>query len=377
MDPLSITASVLAVLGAVGQTAKALKKLWGLKDAPEELASLVNEVSNWRMVLLMMHDSLERIGTTEEESTGEVLTAIRDILQQSQDVLQELDTVVSEVLLCGTKKIDMSRLSYLRYHGRLVKLQDKLRDLRQHLTLALTTLNSVANAASSRTILLAVERATFMGGDQLKARDTIATGETSLESQRQKLPYSEKHPEVDLQTKKEVVSSNEKGGFKFAEKQAGPFASIVYIATRVILHKCSNPCLCSCHRNTTISSPSWLRKTLGCLFVSSHGIKLTPFLKSQPCSISTCVRSSISSTRLDYYFPPWLLSRVLSISGQWSLSGLATSWHLRMPRVVSDNSLIFHVVNSGNKQVIANLIHSGEASLYDIDTSGDSLLWFA
>lgn len=44
MDPLSITASVLAVLGAVGQTAKALKKLWGLKDAPEELASLVNEV---------------------------------------------------------------------------------------------------------------------------------------------------------------------------------------------------------------------------------------------------------------------------------------------------------------------------------------------
>lgn len=98
------------------------------------------------MVLLMMRDSLGRIGTTEEESAGEVLAAIRDILQQSQDVLQELDIVVSEVLLCGTKKIDMSRLSYLRYHGRLVKLQDKLRDLRQHLTLALTTLNSVANA---------------------------------------------------------------------------------------------------------------------------------------------------------------------------------------------------------------------------------------
>lgn len=214
-----------------------------------------------------------------------------------------------------------------------------------------------------------------MGRDQLKARQTTAPEEKSPESQRQNFPCSEKHSEVDLWMKNEVVSSNQKGGFKFAEKQAGSFASIVHIATRVILHRCSNPCLCSCHRNTTISSPPWLKKTLGCLFVSSHGIKLTPFLKSQPCSISTCVRSSIASTRLDYYFPPWLLSRALSISGQWSLSGLATSWHLRMPMVVSDNSLIFHVVNSGNKQVIANLIHSGEASLYDIDTSGDSLLW--
>jgi hypothetical protein len=44
MDPLSITASLIAVLGAVSTTAGVLERLWGLRDAPTRLLSLMNEV---------------------------------------------------------------------------------------------------------------------------------------------------------------------------------------------------------------------------------------------------------------------------------------------------------------------------------------------
>ncbi len=45
MEPLSITASILTVLGAAGQVKKGLERLQSLKNAPQELCALTNEVS--------------------------------------------------------------------------------------------------------------------------------------------------------------------------------------------------------------------------------------------------------------------------------------------------------------------------------------------
>ena len=44
MDPLSLTAGILAVLGAASQTAKVLRAICGLRHAPREILELVNEV---------------------------------------------------------------------------------------------------------------------------------------------------------------------------------------------------------------------------------------------------------------------------------------------------------------------------------------------
>lgn len=44
MDPLSVAASVLALVGAAGNTLNALQMLWDLRHAPDEVFSLINEV---------------------------------------------------------------------------------------------------------------------------------------------------------------------------------------------------------------------------------------------------------------------------------------------------------------------------------------------
>lgn len=52
-DPLSITASILAVNGALGQTAKLIRKI---VNAPRELMQLANEVS-------LIHSVLQELTT--------------------------------------------------------------------------------------------------------------------------------------------------------------------------------------------------------------------------------------------------------------------------------------------------------------------------
>ena len=45
MDPLSIGASILAVLGATVTAGRTLEKLYRLRHAPDDLIALINEVS--------------------------------------------------------------------------------------------------------------------------------------------------------------------------------------------------------------------------------------------------------------------------------------------------------------------------------------------
>lgn len=44
-DPLSISAGILAVLGAAGKTAQGLEQVYSLKDASKDLLCVINEVA--------------------------------------------------------------------------------------------------------------------------------------------------------------------------------------------------------------------------------------------------------------------------------------------------------------------------------------------
>ena len=56
MDPLSLTASILTVLGVSGQAAKALKKLASLKGAPTVVLRLNNELSDLHLLTVAIQD---------------------------------------------------------------------------------------------------------------------------------------------------------------------------------------------------------------------------------------------------------------------------------------------------------------------------------
>ena len=50
-DPLSIAASIIAVVGAAEGVGKTLTKIRNIRNAPNEILALINEVSDLRVIL--------------------------------------------------------------------------------------------------------------------------------------------------------------------------------------------------------------------------------------------------------------------------------------------------------------------------------------
>jgi hypothetical protein len=69
MDPLSIAASVLAVLTAAGKTAQGLERLVALKDASKDLICVVNEVCTYHCSLKTTLDQNEGIQYADHASS--------------------------------------------------------------------------------------------------------------------------------------------------------------------------------------------------------------------------------------------------------------------------------------------------------------------
>ncbi|KAF2660578.1 hypothetical protein K491DRAFT_711773 [Lophiostoma macrostomum CBS 122681] len=66
-DPLSLTAGIIAVVGAAEKTGKGLEKLRTLHDAPDELEYALNEISDMRVVLRSIQNALTALTEREAE----------------------------------------------------------------------------------------------------------------------------------------------------------------------------------------------------------------------------------------------------------------------------------------------------------------------
>ena len=129
---------------------------------------------------------------------------------------------------------------------------------------------------------------------------------------------------------------------------------------------CNLDCICACHRRNRLKSPEILSPVLGSLFV---GYKASPW-SAQKCDQSYC-RSH--ATRITYAFPPWLLSRAISVSMAYSHPP-GPDLCLRMMRVRPGDANIFTAVFRGTRQHVQRLLEHNEASVCDVDPAQNTAL---
>lgn len=92
-DPLSITAGIVAVVGAAGGITKTLGKIKDLRNAPDELLALINEVSDLRLILNdLQHYILQN--TQRQQILQEELQYISILVDRAKDKLRKLDELV-------------------------------------------------------------------------------------------------------------------------------------------------------------------------------------------------------------------------------------------------------------------------------------------
>ena len=137
-DPLSITASIIAVVTAAEGVSKK-----NAQRAPSELLALVNEVSDLRVILNDVDSHLNR--DAGRALLSDPLQHMATLLQRAKDRLLQLDQLIQYQLVKPDSTIanlKVSRREWVKAKNIIKKYQQSLRDIRLNIIAQMTVLNA-------------------------------------------------------------------------------------------------------------------------------------------------------------------------------------------------------------------------------------------
>lgn len=142
MDPLSLTASILTIVGVAGAVGNGFSKLIGLRHAPGILLALNNEVADLYCVVQAVDHLLREHSETIHTAA---ITNLCRSLERAQSTLFELEDLIRNGLTIvnnngGERKLD--RVGWLRSASKVRELKNQLRADRTDLSAALSLLAS-------------------------------------------------------------------------------------------------------------------------------------------------------------------------------------------------------------------------------------------
>ena len=133
MDPLSITASILTIVGAGGALAKRLDRLLDLRHAPDILHALSNEVTELQNVV-QTWDGLAR--QYQDTSGLPVPAELCETLEKARQNLLALEQLISYELTNTDSRSDLVKLDkskWIRSDSKIYALQRQIRNDRSSL----------------------------------------------------------------------------------------------------------------------------------------------------------------------------------------------------------------------------------------------------
>ena len=146
-DPLSITASIIAVVGAAEGVTKIAGKLKDIQNAPAELLALLNEVADLTLVLRNV-----QIFIRSQYSHGhgppipqEQFQHISGLVDRAKDKVLQLEKLIQYKLVkpdSTSNNIKVSRQEWTKAKKTIKDFQQNLRDIRLNITTHLTVINS-------------------------------------------------------------------------------------------------------------------------------------------------------------------------------------------------------------------------------------------
>ena len=134
MDPLSATASIVAVVGAAGSLASGLRKICALKDAPDDLRQLYEDLSYIHLLVSIIQDTWgQRDHTVLVEDQYDELIYIT--LRRSSAELLDIEKLIAYDLTKVSSNGDkLDKMAWLRAQGKVQSAQARLRETRSMLT---------------------------------------------------------------------------------------------------------------------------------------------------------------------------------------------------------------------------------------------------
>ena len=141
MDPLSITAGILAILNAGGKVGRFLQRIVSLKDAPDTLLALNNEINEIRTAVEEIHDLLRRYIETAV-IRDPPLTVIQSLEQTKSTVVSVERFICYELTTIEAERPRVDRSKWLRASEEIQNMKNKLQSEKTTLSLSIGVLAS-------------------------------------------------------------------------------------------------------------------------------------------------------------------------------------------------------------------------------------------
>ena len=146
MDPLSVTASIITIIGVGGNIAKTLAKLASQKDAPDFILLLNNELADLHLVVLAIQNIYQKhqIDTDARAPHLPIDNSITSALTQAQQTATVLQALYNRInAASGQSRVTSLKTKLWLLEPRNArKVHEDLRNARLKLAAALGLLNS-------------------------------------------------------------------------------------------------------------------------------------------------------------------------------------------------------------------------------------------
>ncbi|KAI0415282.1 ankyrin [Xylaria grammica] len=354
MDPLSLTASVITVVGVADAAGRGLKKLIALRGASDAILALNNEISDLRLTLESLILSFRRSVSPSIDTTRKKLIALEQLVQSR------------------LKKPNGSpdRFGWLKYEEKIQKLQKDFR----HLRLNLGTVLGIISSKSASRLETRLDGLCFVAEQhRIETQELVQQGEAihkaflqMLERQKQnELRWAAIEREAHIEPPQPAPLGIQPRGLS-----DGLSALRMRFLQR---RRCSPYCDCACHHTSRLRTPRMLQFLIGTLCVGYNGVpRLT-----KPCTSSECQKTPEGFIAVNYYFPTWLVGKVFAAGARFT-NYRGPELSIRMLNVRDPGNMIFLATHNNDALTIQTLLSSGEASVIDVQHgTGHSALHLA
>ena len=363
MDPLSISVSILSILGVGGVIAKSIKKVLSLQHAPNLVASLNNELEEVRLVVTATHNILRDSQAEITPNDSTVIESLEKALDTVKTRLLQLQELIEYRLISSISNSDIkiNKIAWSRKRGNLKNLHDQLHTAKTSLSTALSLLSS----RSAMNLQLEVSQIRFEGRD---LRDFLQSTIPSIVNSQQRTERGLVELCRDVNSGRKNHESLDTTNCEIGTDRRH-YRGIEIVSTHRSLvgrrFPCKIGCPCRCHLQSEWRSPPFLHHLLGALFVNYAGL---PSI-SADCTYKLCQGHPESHIRFKYYFPRWVLARVVELMVQ--ISKARGLWQcLKVAEVISDDADIFKYVALDSTDGVKRLLDSRKVSPFVVSNIG-------
>ncbi|KAH9887109.1 hypothetical protein F4778DRAFT_433598 [Xylariomycetidae sp. FL2044] len=332
MDPLSITASVIALVQAVGAITKGSRTIADLRKAPEEYRDLLGEIINVQDYLSLLHTVIET-GASSGITSHLNLKLVNSALAQIEGTIQDLQIAMKQVEKDSTSTDGTARVSKIKwqlYSSRVAQIRKNLRMGKQALVDAIGLLQ-LAHGFSQSRLLAGTDAGTL------------------------------KPAQVPDTTTNDLVINDTEA----ATGSTGTFT--------LVQSTCRGICPCRCHKDRSSRNGTWLSSAVKSLLTP---LSIPTYWDSRQCDHPAC-RSLTAQSVMIFCQLPYFQVAVASYVKWASLNGSGVNLHVRIARVTHNSHDSTWAVQTGNLRRLRYLMETRRAYPNDMTDLGWSLLMYA